>query len=75
LLLGVLARRFPVLAAPVVRVRLVMVGAVGYAGLVALLLWQALRGQALLHPDARTLLAAVALTAVVSMGGAVALRR
>jgi len=75
LLLGVLARRYPVLAAPVVRVRLVMVGAVGYAGLVALLLWQALRGQALLHPDARTLLAAVALTAVVSMGGAVALRR
>lgn len=36
------------------RVALVRVGAAGYAGLVLLLTWQALRGQALLAPDALT---------------------
>ncbi len=40
----------------------------GYLGLVALLTWQALRGQALLAPDALTLLALALL--VVAVGGA-----
>jgi len=40
-----------------------------------LLLWQALRGQALLHPDARTLVAAAALAAVTALGVTVAVRR
>jgi hypothetical protein len=39
------------------QVRLVAVGAGSYAGLVALVLWQALRGQSLLAPDAVTVAA------------------
>lgn len=50
-----------------VRARLVGVLALGYAGLVALLLWQALRGQALIHPDRATVVAVAAL-----VGGTVA---
>jgi hypothetical protein len=73
-LLTTLARRYARLAAPAVRVRLVAVGALGYAGLVALLVWQALRGQALLHPDARTMLASLGLVAVVGLGAAVVTR-
>jgi hypothetical protein len=42
------------------RARLVMAAGASYAGLVALLLWQALRGQALLAPDGVTALAALA---------------
>ena len=74
-LLIVLAGRFPRLAPPAVRARLVAVGAFSHAGLLALLLWQALRGQALLHPDARTLVAAAALAAVTALGVTVAVRR
>ncbi|MCY0947317.1 hypothetical protein [Streptomyces antarcticus] len=37
------------------RVRLILVSGAGYAGLVALTAWQALRGQALTSPDALTL--------------------
>jgi len=74
-LLIVLAGRFPRLAPPAVRARLVAVGAFSYAGLLALLLWQALRGQALLHPDVRTLMAAAALAAVTALGVTVAVRR
>lgn len=36
------------------QVRLVFIGAGGYAGLVAIVLWQALRGQSLVAPDATT---------------------
>jgi hypothetical protein len=67
-LLTMLARRYAWLAAPAVRVRLVTVGAFGYGGLLALLVWQALRGQALLQPDGRTLLAAAGLLATVIVG-------
>ncbi|GAA2394166.1 hypothetical protein [Dactylosporangium salmoneum] len=73
-LLTLLARRFPRLADQAVRVRLVVLGALGYAGLVALLVWQARRGQPLLHPDTRTLVAAAALTALVAAGAATATR-
>ncbi|MCW3841210.1 hypothetical protein ONA70_13975 [Micromonospora yasonensis] len=74
-LLTILARRHPRLAVPAVRVRLVAVGALGYAGLVALLVWQASRGRALLQPDGRTLLTAAALAAAVSLSAAVVVRR
>lgn len=60
-----LRRLVPVAGA---RVALVIVSALGYAGLTALLLWQAQRGQALVRPDALTLGAAAALAAVVSLG-------
>jgi hypothetical protein len=51
-------------------VLLVLVAAAGYLGLVALLTWQALRGQPLLAPDAATLSAAAALVVGV-VGSAV----
>ncbi|MFF4987117.1 hypothetical protein ACFY19_08005 [Streptosporangium saharense] len=39
----------------VVRLRLVLIAGAGYTGLVALVTWQALRGQPLVRPDALTL--------------------
>jgi hypothetical protein len=58
------------------RAGLVMVGAGGYAGLVALVTWQAERGQSLIHPDGATLVAAAALVvAVLVAAAAVLLRR
>ncbi|MFG3708645.1 hypothetical protein ACGF7U_28500 [Micromonospora sp. NPDC047670] len=74
-LLMMLARRYPRLVPSAARIRMITVGAIGYGGLVALLVWQALRGQALLQPDGRTLLAAVGLTAVVGFGAAAAVYR
>ena len=50
------------------RLRLVLTAAVSHAGLVAVLLWQALRGQSLVHPDAPTV-AGFAAVAVVALGG------
>jgi hypothetical protein len=53
----------------VTRTRLVLIGGAGYAGLLGLTTWQALRGQSLIHPDGLTLgvfgllAAAVAITA------------
>lgn len=47
------------------KVRLLQVGALGYAGLTLLLAWQALRGQPVLAPDALTLLALAALALAV----------
>jgi len=55
------------------RVRLVHVSGVAYTALVALLAWQALRGQSLLHPDGWTLLAAAALIALTALGTAAVL--
>jgi hypothetical protein len=63
-----LASRFPRLRDDVVRARLVLVGALGYAGLVALVTWQALRAQSIVHPDAATLGAAAVLVAAVGLG-------
>ncbi|MBG0829561.1 hypothetical protein HS041_17480 [Planomonospora sp. ID67723] len=48
-----------------VRLRLVSVAAYGHAGLLALVTWQALRGQPLLRPDGLTLAAAALLSATV----------
>ncbi|HLU60407.1 MAG TPA: hypothetical protein VKZ81_33530 [Pseudonocardia sp.] len=52
------------------RLRVVRIAAAGYAGLVALVTWQALRGQPLIAPDAVTLAAFAAL--VLGTGGALA---
>jgi hypothetical protein len=67
LLLAVAARRRPSgpLGSPRVGRGLVRAAAFGYGGLIALLTWQALRGQPLLEPDGRTLLAAGLLTVAV----------
>jgi hypothetical protein len=73
--LGLLARRVPRLRDGGVRLRLVLVAAAAYAGLLALVTWQALRGQPLLDPDGATL-AAAGLLAAATLGGAMlALRR
>ncbi|WP_084823607.1 hypothetical protein [Nocardia beijingensis] len=59
------------------RARAAVVGvlAAGYAGLLALVFWQAMRGQSLVHPDPATWYAASGLTAtVVVLLGAVYLR-
>jgi uncharacterized membrane protein len=57
---------------PLRRARLVLAGAAGYVGLVALLTWQALRGQPLLRPDAATWTALGLLAGAVLAGAAVA---
>jgi hypothetical protein len=63
-----LASRFPRLRDDVVRARLVLVGALAYAGLIALVTWQALRAQSIVHPDAATLGAAALLVAAAGLG-------
>ncbi|RSD22934.1 hypothetical protein [Amycolatopsis eburnea] len=69
-----LARRYPVLSADVVRRRVVRIAGVGYAGQLALLTWQAQRGQSIVHPDFWTLAAAFALVLAVAGAVAVAVR-
>jgi hypothetical protein len=49
------------------RVALVVIAGLGYLGLIALLIWQALRGQPLLAPDAATLLALAALIGATAL--------
>ncbi|MFF0305850.1 hypothetical protein ACFYSC_00415 [Streptosporangium sp. NPDC004379] len=55
------------------RLRLVAAGGLGYAGLTALVTWQALRGQPLLRPDGPTLAAAGLLLAVTAVAALPAL--
>jgi hypothetical protein len=74
ILLVVLARRVPRLRPPVVRARLVVVAAAGYAGLVALVTWQALRGQSLIRPDVLTLTVLAVLLGGGLVAAAIALR-
>jgi hypothetical protein len=66
-----LRRRFE---SDVVRTRLVLVGGVFYAGLLALTLWQALRGQSLIAPDGLTLGALAVLVAATAGATATAVR-
>ncbi|MFE0027894.1 hypothetical protein [Amycolatopsis sp. NPDC059021] len=70
-----LAKRFPVLADGVVRAKLVLVGSAGYAGLVALVTWQAERGQSIVRPDGLTLLAFGALVLAVALGALASIGR
>ncbi|RPK79241.1 MULTISPECIES: hypothetical protein [Streptomyces] len=72
--LVLLAPRFAPLRDAGIRLRLVRVAVGGYAALVALITWQALRGQPLIHPDAATTAAAGAILAAVAGGVRAALR-
>jgi hypothetical protein len=72
--LAVLAPRCAPLRDAGARLRLVRVAVGGYAALVALFTWQALRGQPLIHPDGATLLAAGAILTAVAGGTWAALR-
>jgi hypothetical protein len=49
------------------RVALTWLVGLGYAGLMALVIWQALRGQPLIAPDAATLLALVGLLGAIAL--------
>ncbi|GGK36782.1 hypothetical protein GCM10011591_05570 [Nocardia camponoti] len=66
--LAVLARRYHWLHAASTRAALVGVAALTYAGLLTLVLWQALRGQSLIHPDTATATAGAALLAFLAAG-------
>ncbi|MFI0981682.1 hypothetical protein ACH4SP_32315 [Streptomyces sp. NPDC021093] len=74
LLLVALAPRAARLADPVIRLRLTAVAATAYTALLALVTWQALRGQALIRPDATTLIAAGAIAVLTAAGIAFSLR-
>ncbi|MBF9131343.1 hypothetical protein I0C86_20595 [Plantactinospora sp. S1510] len=73
--LVVLAGRFPRLRDGGVRLRLVLVAAATYASLLALVTWQALRGQPLIHPDATTIAVALGLAGASTVGVLIALRQ
>ncbi|MEU6643810.1 hypothetical protein ABZ863_14825 [Saccharomonospora sp. NPDC046836] len=73
-LLGVLATRVPRLRHDAVRARLVLTAGLGYAGLVGLVTWQALRGQPLTAPDGWTLAAFGALVIAMAAGTVLSLR-
>ncbi|MER6663361.1 hypothetical protein ABT256_02345 [Amycolatopsis japonica] len=75
LVLSVLAARYPRLRDDVLRLRLVVIAGVGYAGLLALLTWQALRGQSIVSPDSQTLTAFALLIAGVAFSGLIAIGR
>ncbi|WP_181771696.1 hypothetical protein [Amycolatopsis pittospori] len=75
LALGVLASRYPRLRDGVLRSRLVLIAGAGYAGLLALLTWQALRGQSIVAPDGRTLTAFALLLAGIAVSGLIAIGR
>ncbi|MGW1816949.1 hypothetical protein ACWCQM_25685 [Streptomyces sp. NPDC002125] len=70
-----LAPRVTRLRDPRVRLRLVLVASGAYAAVVALVTWQALRGQPLVHPDGATLAAAGLIAAATAAGALGALRR
>ncbi|MFJ8860603.1 hypothetical protein ACIRD8_19505 [Streptomyces sp. NPDC102451] len=72
--LVLLAPRFARLRDPRVRLRLVLVASGAYAAVVALVTWQALRGQSLIHPDGATLAAAGLIAAATAAGTLAALR-
>ncbi|WP_326770539.1 hypothetical protein OG978_43040 (plasmid) [Streptomyces sp. NBC_01591] len=71
--LGMLAGRLPLLRGEGTRTALVVIGGAGHAGLTALLLWQAERGQPLFEPDRLTLSVAAGLVGAVAVAVAVVL--
>lgn len=75
LALAALATHVPRLRDPRVRLRLVLVASGAYAALIALVLWQALRGQPLIHPDGATLACAALIALSTAAGAYAALRR
>ncbi|MEU1957657.1 hypothetical protein [Nocardia sp. NPDC019255] len=68
------SRRFPVLRAPGTRRTLVVIAAATYAALLAVLTWQALRGQSVVRPDVTTLAAFAAVVLAATAATAVAVR-
>ncbi|MFI6963999.1 hypothetical protein [Streptomyces sp. NPDC050255] len=74
LALVALAPRLARLRDPRVRLRLVRVASGAYAAVTALVAWQALRGQALIHPDGATLTATALVLAATAAGTYGALR-
>ncbi|GGZ15657.1 hypothetical protein GCM10010343_48170 [Streptomyces avidinii] len=68
LVLAALAGRFALLRRERVRLGLTLVASGVYAATFALVTWQALRGQALVHPDGTTLGAAAAILAAGVLG-------
>lgn len=67
LALAWLAPRYPWLRPERTRAALIGVLALGYAGLLAIVFWQAMRAQSLVHPDGRTLFAFGVLLWVVGL--------
>lgn len=70
----VFARRYPVLGSEFVRRNLIRTASAGFAGMLALLTWQARRGQSIVEPDFWTLSAGAAIVAFVAVGFAISLR-
>lgn len=68
ILLAAATRRVPRLADTTIRTRLVLVAAGAYAGLTALVTWQALRGQSLIDPDLWTLTALSTILTTTGLG-------
>ncbi len=74
MLLTLLARRWTRLRDDTVRARIIIVGSLSYTAVLALLTWQALRGQPLIRPDGLTLTALSALLVASSVSVLWALR-
>ncbi|MER6140352.1 hypothetical protein ABT174_09865 [Streptomyces sparsogenes] len=74
MVVAALAPRLSRLADEWVRLRLVLLGSGVYAAVFALVLWQALRGQSLIHPDGVTLGAAGLVLVAAVLGTYAALR-
>jgi hypothetical protein len=68
ILIELASRRIPILRDLRVRVGLVVTTAVVYLGVVGLVVWQALRGQSIVHPDSATLLAAAVIAVIGAVG-------
>lgn len=68
------ARRIPVLRSVETRRTLVKIAATTYGAVLAVLTWQALRGQSVVHPDAATLVAFGVITVAAAGSAAAALR-
>ncbi|WP_181697681.1 hypothetical protein [Nocardia sp. GTS18] len=66
--LVVLAPRIPLLRHARVRLGLILTASGGYAAVLALVTWQALRGQPLVHPDRTTLVVAAVIAVGVVVG-------
>lgn len=77
LVLIVLSARVPALRDVTTRVRLITVLSSSYAGVIALVTWQALRGQSIVRPDALTLaaIAVVIAGAIAAASAVIALNR
>ncbi|MET9028587.1 hypothetical protein ABZW96_23615 [Nocardia sp. NPDC004168] len=68
------SRRIPAMRSAATRRTLVVIAAAAYAALLAVLTWQALRGQSVVHLDVATLLALAAIALGAALSAAVALR-